>query len=114
MDTGEIVPRARKRENHFSEEMWSEAAIRYQTAIQNLSAESWDRIIDGAWKILQDKKASTSRVVSKSVDAKMPEADQRELLAELEGNEVVEDDEIKWDTCELYYHRPQTLVTDII
>ena len=101
--TGEIVLSARKRDNHFSEEMWSDPAGRYQVAIQNLSAKCWDLIIDGAWKISQERRAS--RVMSKCVDTKMPNADERELLVELEGDEVVEDDAIVWDGCELYYHR---------
>ncbi|KAH9975648.1 hypothetical protein BJV74DRAFT_862376, partial [Russula compacta] len=92
-ETGEIVLSTRKRDNHFSEEMWSEPAIRYQSPIRKLSPESWDLIIDGAWKISQEKKAS--HVTSNCVDSKMPEADERELLAE--GDEVVENDEIVWD-----------------
>ena len=99
-DTGEITLSARKRDNHFSEEMWSDAAIRYQVAIQNLSAKSQDLIIDGAWAISQERKAS--RVASKTVDIKMPEADKRELL--VEGDEEVENDEIIWEGCELSYH----------
>ena len=98
--TGEIVLSARKRDNYFSEEMWSDAAGRYQVPIQNLLAESWDLIIDGAWDISQERRAS--RVMSRCVDVKMPEADERELLAE--GDEVIDDDAIIWDDCELYYH----------
>ena len=94
--------------------MWSEPAVRYQTAIKNLSAKSWDLITDGAWNISQEKKAG--RVTSKCVDAKMPDADERELLAE--GDEVVEDDKIDWDDCEpkLYCCRSTltTLITDIL
>ncbi|KAH9960986.1 hypothetical protein BJV74DRAFT_871948 [Russula compacta] len=95
VETGEIVLSTRKRDNHFSEEMWSEPAIWYQSPIQKLSPESWDLIIDRAWKISQEKKAS--RVTSNCVDSKMPKADERELLAE--GDEVVENDEIVWDSC---------------
>ena len=98
-DTGQIVPSVRKRDNYFSEEMWSDSAVRYQKPIQNLSAESWDLIIDGAWKISQEKRAA--RVASIRTDSTMPNTDERELLAE--GDEVIEDDEIVWDDCELYY-----------
>jgi len=48
---GEIVPSTRKWDNYFSEEMWSDPAVQYQVAIQNLSAKSWDLIIDSAWAI---------------------------------------------------------------
>jgi hypothetical protein len=108
-NTGQIVPSARKWDNYFSEEMWSDPAARYQKPIQNLSAESWDLIIDGAWNILQEKKAS--RVTSNCVDSSMPDADERELLAE--GHEVVNDDHIVWEDCESYYHRLQILITVI-
>jgi hypothetical protein len=104
-ETGEVVLSARKRDNHFSEEMWSDAAVRYQVAIRNLSAKSWDLIIDGAWAISQERKASRVASTSKCVDTKIPEADERELL--VEGDEVVDDDEITWEgcECELYHYR---------
>jgi hypothetical protein len=85
----------RKRDNHFSGEVWNDTASRYSVPIQNLSQESWDLIVDGAWKVSQKRKAS--HVASTSVDLDMPEADERELLAE--GDEVVEDDVIVWE-CE--------------
>jgi hypothetical protein len=84
--------------------VWSNAASWYQVAIQKLSQESWDLIVDGSWKISQEKKTASSCSASTSVDPKMPEANERELLAE--GNEVVEDDEIVWD-CESFYHCSQ-------
>ena len=86
---------AKKQDNYFSEEMWSDPTIWYQVVIQNLSAETWDLIVDGAWDISQEKK---SKLVM--LNTKMPEADERELLAK--GNEVVEDDKIIWDGCEWY------------
>ena len=75
--------------------MWSDAATRYQVPIQNLSAETWDLIVDGAWDILQEKKAKLV-----TLNTKMPEADERELLTE--GDEAIEDDKITWDGCESY------------
>jgi hypothetical protein len=97
---GEIMLSTRKRDNYFSEEMWSEPAVRYQVAIQNLSAKTWDLIIDGTWGISQEKRAT--RVTSKCVDAKMPEVNERELLAE--GDEVVRDDEIFFFFDSIYVH----------
>ena len=111
-DTGQIMPSARKRDNYFSEEMWSDSAVRYQKPIQNLSGASWDAIIDGAWKFSQEKKAS--RITSNHVDSNMPNADERELLAE--GDEVVKDDNIVWEDCEsngILYHCMQILITCI-
>ncbi|KAH9965581.1 hypothetical protein BJV74DRAFT_890219 [Russula compacta] len=107
-ETGEIVLSTRKWDNHFSEEMWSEPTIWYQSPIRKLSPESWDLIIDGAWKISQEKKAG--RVTLNCVDSKMPEADERELLAE--GDEVVENDEIVWDSCEFFYHHTLANITN--
>ncbi|KAI0245054.1 hypothetical protein BJV78DRAFT_1159215 [Lactifluus subvellereus] len=101
VDTGKVVPHAQKRNNHFSEEIWSDAALRYQVSIEGLSDETWDDIIDGAWKISQEKETRASRGTASSSfsDAKMPEADKRELL--VKGSEIVENDnEIDWDTCE--------------
>ena len=103
-DTGKVVRSSRKRDNHFSEEMRSDAAVRYQAAIRNLSNTSWDLIVDGAWGISQEIKGN--RATSSCIDAKMPEVDERELLAE--GDEVVEDDGILWDECEYYYPYLQT------
>ena len=86
--------------------MWSDSAVQYQKPIQNLSAESWDLIIDDAWKISQEKRAT--RVASIYTDSTMSNTDERELLAE--EDEVIEDDEIVWDDCELYYLRFQIFV----
>ena len=36
-DTGKIILSAKKWDNHFSEEMWSDTAVWYQVAIQKLS-----------------------------------------------------------------------------
>jgi hypothetical protein len=108
--TGEIVPSARKRDNYFSEEMWINTALRYRTAIQNLSEKSWDCIIDGAWKIAQAKKVAgraTSSNIFKS-DDQIPKVDERELL--VEGDEDVENDDIDWEACESFYCPLRALV----
>ena len=39
-DTGKIILSARKQDNHFGEEMWSDTTVWYQVAIQKLSQES--------------------------------------------------------------------------
>ena len=111
--TGEIVPSARKRENHFSEEMWNDPALRYKVAIQNLSDKSWELIIDGAWKIAQAKKASratrTTSGLSNIADVlPLPKPDERELL--LEGDEDIENEEIDWEACKSFCRPLQTLV----
>jgi hypothetical protein len=108
-ETREILLSPRRRDNHFSGEVWNDAAHWYQVGISNLSSDSWDLIIDGSWKISQEKKAS--RIPSNSMDPKMPDADERELLAE--GDEAVEDDEIVGE-CESFYHRSQILLTVIL
>jgi hypothetical protein len=95
-DTGKVVPSARKRDNHFSEENWCDAAIRYQGSISNLLGDSWDLINDGAWKIAQARRVRVTS--SKSEDVAMPLADEREML--IEADEVVENDEITWEACE--------------
>jgi hypothetical protein len=91
--TGEIIPSPRRHDNHFSGDVWDDAAFQYQVPIQNLLQESWDLIIDGTWKLSQQRKPGC--VATTPMDSKMPEVDKRELLAE--GNEVVENDEIVWD-----------------
>lgn len=91
---------ARKRDNHFSEEMWINTALRYKVAIQNLSDRSWELIIDGAWKIAQEKKASHASTSSKVLDS-LPLEDDREML--VDGDEDVENDEIDWGACESIY-----------
>lgn len=99
-DTGEVVRSARKRDNHFSEENWSEAAIRYRGSIQNLLGDSWDLIIDGALKIARERKGVHAAPSSHSLND-MPETNDRGLL--VEADEVVENDEIEWEECESCY-----------
>ena len=101
VDTGEIMPSVRKHDNHLSEEMWNNVDLQYQVSIQALSEESWDLIVDGAWKISQEKKAGHT-ASSSPPDTNMPKVNERELV--IEGDEVVEnDEEITWDNCELCY-----------
>jgi hypothetical protein len=94
----------RRRENHFSDEMWSDEAIHYQVSIESLSETSWELIIDGAWQIAQDKPAGRTAGIGRYSGIRLPELDERELL--VEGVEDVEDDEeMDWDkvpveTCE--------------
>jgi hypothetical protein len=97
----------RKRDNHFSEEVWSSAGDRYRLSVNGLSQDSWDLIIDGAWHVAQEKmsgRAASNRLSS----TQMPEIDERELLFEAEHTENVEDDENQdWDsvvveTCKFY------------
>ena len=38
--TGESVPSAQKRDNHFSKEMWINTALQYKVAIKRLSDKS--------------------------------------------------------------------------
>lgn len=90
----------RKRDNHFSEENWSEAATRYQSSIQNLLGDSWDLIIDGAWKIAQEKKGGRA-ATSNHLDGRMPDVNDRELL--VEADEDIENDNIDWESCEFFY-----------
>ena len=84
--------------------MWSNAATQYQVSIDGLTDENWDEIINGAWKVYQEKEAGHTCIASSSIsltDAKMPEADERELL--IEASETVDnDEEINWDDCESF------------
>jgi hypothetical protein len=100
------VPSARKRDNHFSEEIWINPALQYKIPIQNLSEKSWELIIDGAWKIAQAKKANRTISTSSNIlDASLPVEDERGSLVETDG--YVKNDEIDWEAsgCESFYCR---------
>ena len=87
----------RKRDNHFSEEIWSDVALHYQVSVEALSQESWDLIIDGAWQIAQDKPvghASSSRLPG---GAQMPEVNERQLLVEDSDPISGDKDDMEWD-----------------
>ena len=87
----------RKRDNHFSKEIWSHAGDHYRISVNGLSQDNWDQIIDGAWQIAQAKmsgRATSSRLLG----TQLPEIDERELLFEANDGENVEDDEdMDWD-----------------
>ena len=104
--TGESVPSAQKRDNHFSKEMWINTALQYKVAIKRLSDKSQDLIIDSAWKIAQERKAAGRATSSNVLDARMLKADERELL--IEGDKDIQDDEIDWEACESLYRPSQT------
>ena len=70
---------------------------RYRNSIANLPRDSWDPIINGAWKIAQEKRVGRA-TPSGSMDVGMPNADEREPL--VEAKEVVVNDKIDWETCE--------------
>ena len=87
----------RKRDNHFSEEIWSDVALHYQVSIEALSQESWDLIIDGTWQIAQDKpagRASSSRLPG---GAQLPEVNERQLLVEDSDPISGDEDDMEWD-----------------
>lgn len=109
-ETGQLALSKRKRDNHFSEEIWSDVAVHYQISIEGLSEDAWDTIIDGAWKIYQEKpagRASSSRVPGGQL-TQLPEVNERELLVEGSDGECVEDDEdedwdnISYEVCKFY------------
>jgi len=97
--TGEIVPSPRKCDNHFSEGIWINPALRYKVPIQKLSDKTWEYIIDSAWTIAQAKRGS--HATSSNILDPLPSQDERELL--VEGDEDVQNDEIDWEACESFY-----------
>jgi hypothetical protein len=95
--TGSLVLSDRKRDNHFSEEVWGEMALPYATSIDGLSVNTWDSIVDGAWEIAQEIIRAGSRNASHSQDAAYA-PDEVELL--VDGGEDVEDDgAVDWDAA---------------
>jgi hypothetical protein len=108
--TGELVLSTRKRDNFFSEEMWRNAAFHYGVSVEALSQDSWDLIVDGAWKVAQDRPAGRISSSSRPSAAQLPKADERgTLLEETEGVHVEGDEEVDWDAsavevCEFSFH----------
>jgi hypothetical protein len=97
--TGNPVDSSRKRDNYFSEEMWSDAALHYQVSVGGLSEDCWEHIIDGTWRIAQERPVGRcAPTLSRLPVAQLPEVDERELLVETTDGVHVEDDEdIDWD-----------------
>ena len=100
VETGELVLNLgkRKRDNQFSDKMWSDVATRYQKSVERLTETSWESIMDSAWKIALDKPPGHGALASRLSGMLEWElqVDERELL--VDGHEEVEDDsEMDWD-----------------
>jgi hypothetical protein len=92
----------RRRDNYFSDEMCSDAALHYRVSVEALSQESWNLVIDGAWEIAQERPVGRVSSSSRLPVAQLPEADERELLLETTvGVDVEDDEEVDWDALSL-------------
>jgi hypothetical protein len=96
--TGSLVLSDRKRDNHFSEEVWGEMALPYATSIDRLSVNTWDSIVDGAWEIAQEMINAGSRSASHSQDHAAYAPDEAELLVDA-GEDVEDDGAVDWDAA---------------